>query len=125
MAQHNDLGKSGEKAAIEYLKERGYVILHHNWRWKHLELDIVAQYGDELVIVEVKTRSDSFYVEPHKAVSSQKINHIIRASDLYVKFFKIDLPVRFDIISIVGYEPYYEFDHIEDAFYPPINSRRQ
>ncbi|MDL2223090.1 YraN family protein [Bacteroidales bacterium OttesenSCG-928-M11] len=125
MALHNDLGKSGEEAVIEYLKNQDYLILHHNWRWKHLELDIIAQQGDELVVVEVKTRTDNFYSDPYNAVTPQKINNIVTASHIYIKTFQIDLPVRFDIISIIGYDPYFEFDHIEDAFHPPLKSRHK
>ena len=57
MAIHNDLGRRGEEAAVEYLREKGYSILARNWRNVHKELDIIAQEDDELVIVEVKTRS--------------------------------------------------------------------
>ena len=56
MAIHNDLGKNGEEAAALFLTEKGYHILHRNWRSGKKELDIVAEYQGELVIIEVKTR---------------------------------------------------------------------
>ena len=55
MAEHNELGKAGENAAVAYLEEHGYLIRHRNWRKGHFELDIVAAKENELVIVEVKT----------------------------------------------------------------------
>ena len=58
MAEHNELGKAGENAAVAYLEEHGYLIRHRNWRKGHFELDIVAAKENELVIVEVKTRSN-------------------------------------------------------------------
>ena len=124
MAQHNKLGKDGEAAAVAYLKENGYEILHTNWQRGHFELDIVAKTEDELVIVEVKTRSEGSIMEPEDAVTNQKIRNIVAAADTYIKFFDIDLPARFDIISIIGKSPNFEIDHIEDAFYPPVNIRR-
>jgi putative endonuclease len=124
MAEHNELGKDGESVAVAYLKENGYEILHTNWRKGHLELDIVAKTEDELVIVEVKTRSGGSIIEPEDAVTNQKIRNIIAAADAYIKFFDIDLPARFDIISVIGKSPNFEIDHIEDAFYPPVNIRR-
>jgi len=124
MAEHNKLGKDGEAAAVAYLKENGYEILHTNWQRGHFELDIVAKTEDELVIVEVKTRSEGSIMEPEDAVTNQKIRNIVAAADTYIKFFDIDLPARFDIISIIGKSPNFEIDHIEDAFYPPVNIRR-
>jgi putative endonuclease len=124
MAEHNELGKDGESAAVAYLKEKGYEILHTNWRKGHLELDIVAKTEDELVVVEVKTRSEGSILEPEDAVTNQKIRNIVAAADTYIKIFDIDLPARFDIISVIGKSPNFEIDHIEDAFYPPVNIRR-
>ncbi|MDR0863325.1 MAG: YraN family protein [Candidatus Symbiothrix sp.] len=125
MAQHTDLGKEGEAAALAYLKANGYQIRHINWHRGHLELDIVAQTDDELVIVEVKTRSGSDWQSPEDAVNNTKINRIIAATDCYIKYFDIDLPARFDIISVIGHSPNFEIDHIEDAFYPPVRTYRR
>lgn len=124
MAQHNELGKKGESAAIEYLKKNGYQIRHINWYRGHFELDIVAQTESELVIVEVKTRSGNKWDSPEAAVNNIKIKRIVSATDFYIKYFCIDLPVRFDIICITGYYPYFQIEHIEDAFYPPLNTYR-
>ncbi|GHS95559.1 UPF0102 protein [Bacteroidia bacterium] len=101
-----------------------YEILHTNWQKGHFELDIVAKSEDELVFVEVKTRSEGSITDPEDAITNQKIRNIITAADIYIKFFDIDLPARFDIISVIGKSPDFEIDHIEDAFYPPVNIRR-
>jgi len=122
MAEHNQTGKDGETTAVEYLKSKGYQILHTNWRKGRYELDIVAKTDDELVVVEVKTRSGIPLETPEAAVDKHKINHIVFAADLYIRMFDIDLPARFDIISITGYHPNYIIDHIEDAFYPPLRT---
>jgi putative endonuclease len=124
MADHNTLGKNGENAAIEYLVQHGYQILHTNWRRGRYELDIVAKTEEELVIIEVKTRSGLNWMTPEDAVDSRKIRNIVTATDVYIKIFDIDLPARFDIISVVGVYPNFEIDHIEDAFYPPLNTYR-
>ncbi|MDR0546160.1 MAG: YraN family protein [Dysgonamonadaceae bacterium] len=124
MAQHNDLGKSGEAAALNYLQTHGYRIRHTNWRRGYVELDIVAETDDELVIVEVKTRN-GHWEAPEDAVTNAKIKHIISATDAYIKYFDVDLPARFDIISVTGNEPNFEIEHIEDAFYPPVQTYRR
>lgn len=120
MATHNLLGKAGEDAVAEYLKKKGYDILHRNWRKNHLELDIVAAKDDELIVVEVKTRRNTDYIEPQDAVNRQKIRRIVIATDAYVKHFGIDASVRFDIITAVGQPGTFRIEHIKDAFYPPM-----
>ena len=67
MAIHNILGKAGEDAAAKYLEQNGYTIRDRNWRKNHLELDIVADKDKELIIVEVKTRSNTDYIEPQES----------------------------------------------------------
>ena len=124
MAEHNTLGKDGESAAIEYLVKNGYQILHTNWRKGRYELDIVAKTDEELVVVEVKTRSVLDWMNPEDAVDAQKIKHIVIATDIYIKIFNIDLPARFDIIAVVGTHPNFQIDHIEDAFFPPLSTYR-
>lgn len=120
MASHNTLGKAGEDAAASYLQGQGYVLRHRNWRKNHLELDIVAVKGDELVVVEVKTRRNTEYQDPQDAVDWKKVRHIVTAADAYIKQFGLDNPVRFDIVTVVGESGNFRIEHIEDAFYSPI-----
>ena len=119
MAAHNRLGKEGEDAVAAYLERKGYTILHRNWRKNRLELDIVATHDGELVVVEVKTRTNTDYKEPQEAVDWRKVRHIVVAADAYIKHFGIDLPVRFDIVTAVGDRPPFQIEDLENAFYPP------
>ena len=119
MAEQNDLGKDGEARARDYLIRQGYTILHTNWRWHHYELDIVAMKEGELIVVEVKTRSEDYLLAPEEAVDAPKIRRIVAAADAYVRFFNLELPVRFDIITVIKKGEEFEIDHIEDAFYAP------
>ena len=119
MAGHNQLGKAGEEAAVAYLEEQGYTIRHRNWHKSHLELDIVATNGEELVVVEVKTRSNTDFTTPEEAVTPQKIRRLVIAADTYVKSHKLTLPLRFDIITLVGEAGHFHIEHLRDAFYPP------
>lgn len=125
MANHNQLGRAGEDAAVAYLEANGYYIRHRNWRKGRYELDIVAVTADEIVFIEVKTRGDLFYTDPQDAVNNRKIMHIVNAADAYIRQHQIDLPARFDIIAIVGQAPDFRIDHIVDAFYPPTISYRR
>lgn len=121
MAKHNELGKAGEDAAVAYLEQHGYTIRDRNWRKGHFELDIVAAKENELIVVEVKTRSNTQFAEPEDAVDLPKIRRTVRAADTYMKLFQIDASVRFDIITVVGNDNGdFKIEHIKEAFYPPL-----
>lgn len=117
MAKHNNLGKAGEDAVAIYLEKNGYSIRHRNWRKQHLELDIVATQNDCLVIVEVKTRTSDDWQDPQEAVTKTKRRNILFAADAYIKDFGIDMPIRFDIITVIGEEGDFLIEHFQDAFY--------
>jgi putative endonuclease len=121
MAKHNIYGKLGEDAAVAYLEKHDYAIRHRNWRYQHLEIDIVAYKDNEIIFVEVKTRKNEDYGEPFDAVNSRKMNFLIKAADTYIKLYQIDVNVRFDIISITGETDDFKITHIKEAFYPTIN----
>ena len=121
MAERNETGKQGESQARQYLEENGYNVLETNWRFHHYELDIVATDGKELVVIEVKTRSDNYLIAPEHAVNKGKIRRIVTASDAYARMKRIDLPVRFDLICLIKKGDSYTVEnHIEDAFFAPM-----
>ena len=116
MAAHNELGKWGEDLAAIYLQENGYVILERDWKSGHHDLDIVANDGNTLVVVEVKTRRNRLYGNPEESIDYKKRLSLQSAINHYVKSHRINRNVRFDIISIVGTigsQP--EIDHIKDV----------
>lgn len=120
MSEHYELGKRGEEEATKFLQEKGFYIMHRNWRSGKKELDIVARDDEEVVFVEVKSRRNTDYGRPEDAIDAQKIRHIVSSADTYVRKYRVDLPIRFDIVTVVGNEPPYEIEHIPDAFLPPI-----
>ena len=118
MAEHNELGELGEQMAVDYLLQKGYSIIERNWRYGKAEVDIIAQKNKEtLVIVEVKTRSNSFIGNPEEFVNDKKIKLLVEAANEYVISHDLDVEVRFDIMAIVKNQKYQEIKHIEDAFY--------
>lgn len=116
MIEPHDLGKKGEDLAVEYLIEKGYLILERNWRSGHKEIDILALDDTTLVAVEVKTRKSDVFGEPDIAVSALKQQMLIWAADAYVRYKNLDVDVRFDIVSIIFTEKAYQLEHLEDAF---------
>ena len=117
MTRNTSLGKFGEDLAVQYLIDKGYVILERNWRAYRKEIDIIAIDGKDIVFVEVKTRQDDEYGSPEMAVNRQKRSHIYTAASSYYYKHKISLEVRFDIISILYHHGKPEINHIIDAFH--------
>lgn len=118
MARHNITGKEGERLACDWLRNKGYSILHRNWRHGRGEIDIVAREAGFLVVVEVKTRSSDRWGDPEMAVGRNKQRQLIQAADELVRTFDEDLEVRFDVISITHTPKGPEVMHIPNAFYP-------
>ena len=58
--------------AGRFLQEKGYRLLDANYRCRWGEVDIVAQEGDELVFVEVRTRRGTQYGTPEESVTAAK-----------------------------------------------------
>ena len=125
MAEHNDLGRLGEQLARDFLIAKGYKILEQNWSCGHKEIDIIAMDGNELVIVEVKTRRVQCLVDPEETVDKLKQRFLIWAAESYVERNNLDVDVRFDIVAIVvDKNNEHRIDHIENAFYPMLSRSR-
>lgn len=100
---HNiELGRRGEEAAARFLYRRGYEIVERNWKCSAGEADIIARDGEWVVFVEVKTRSSCETGMPSEAVDDKKRDRYERIAALFLKDYDaVDVPVRFDIVSIV------------------------
>ncbi len=117
MATHNELGKKGEEISVEYLQQKGYIILERNWRFKKAEVDIIARKNDVLAIIEVKTRSTNYFGNPQDFVNPKKIKLLVEAINEYVTKNDLDVEVRFDIVAIVKKQEDLEIEHLKDAFF--------
>ena len=78
MAAKDALGRRGEDLAAAHLTASGLTIVERNWRCVQGEIDVVARDGDELVFVEVKTRSSVRYGHPLEAITPTKLARLRR-----------------------------------------------
>lgn len=100
--RNKELGVRGEDAAARYLYMHGYDIVERNWECKAGEADIIARDGNSLVFVEVKTRASIEKGFPSEAVNSEKRDRYEKIALFYLRdFAEVDIPVRFDVVSIV------------------------
>jgi putative endonuclease len=113
---HNfTIGAKGELLAVDFLEKKGYTILEKNWRSNRLEIDIIAEYNNVVVFVEVKTRKNDYYGYPEESVNLTKQEHILKAAEDYVILHDINKEIRFDIVSIIINSTTQKIYHIEDA----------
>ena len=114
-----NIAKTGESFAAAHLKARGYQILEQNYRSGRGEIDLVAQDGDCIVFVEVKTRRSLKFGTPQAAVTTQKQRQISKIAMRYLQAHnRFDAPCRFDVIAI-HLSPQLELlklEQIENAF---------
>ena len=109
------IGDKGErKVAILYVT-KGYKILARNFSCKYGELDIVAQKGKTVVIIEVKTRKNDSFAQAKEFVDFRKQNKIRSTADLFLQKNNLtDYIIRFDVAEV--YTENNTVNIIEDAF---------
>jgi putative endonuclease len=120
MASTKEIGEIAEGLAQQHILKLGYKIKDTNWHFGHLELDIVAQDGDQLVIIEVKSRNGIRYEHPSEAVTNTKIKRIVEAAEAYIFEKDLHMETRFDVITVIFFKQSHELEHFKDAFYPTI-----
>lgn len=117
MADHNEFGKMAEDMAADFLIKNHYKILVRNFRYLKAEVDIIAEFENQIIIAEVKARHTDAFLEPQEAVNKKKIKLLISAANYYLEENNIDKEVRFDIISVLpNKQKTLEIHHIIDAF---------
>lgn len=118
MSKHISLGKNGEQLAVDFLQQKGHLLLHTNYRSGHKEIDIITLDKDILVFSEIKTRSSYSFGFPETAVTPAKQLLLKAAAEAFLLDNISYKKVRFDIISILMKNGVVkEMMHFEDAFY--------
>lgn len=95
------LGERGEHQARAYLSAIGYRVVATNWRCREGEIDIVALDGDEVVVVEVKTRRSSRFGPAVEAVTHEKHLRLRRLAALWMRGHEVRATgVRLDVVGV-------------------------
>lgn len=116
------LGALGEEAAVRHLMVRGYRIIERNWRCRLGEIDIIAMDGEELVIVEVRTKSRISFGTGAESVNLRKQRKLRQLALAFIHQHEqilnlSEVNVRFDVISVMREEGgRLRIDHIVHAF---------
>ena len=98
-------GRAGEMIALKYLIDNKANILETNYRINN----------DELVFIEVKSRTNIKFGYPSEAVDCRKIRKIVNTAKYYILKNNLNnVPIRFDVIEI--YLKDKKINHIVNAF---------
>lgn len=101
MRAKDAVGRYGENVAAAYLDAAGWQVVDRNWRGRAGEIDIVALQGDELVVVEVKTRSGDGYGHPAEAVTHAKLARLRRLAAEWLDAHDLrPRSIRVDVIAV-------------------------
>jgi len=110
-----EIGDAGEDLACQILEEKGYKILERNYRSRFGEIDIIAELGKVVVMVEVKYKEDQGYGLPQEAVTKQKLRKITRTAQIYLRDKELlNLDWRVDVLAIES--PSQKYQLLENVY---------
>ena len=120
MNEKSFYGKKGEDITADYLRKNGFIIFKRNYHSRFGEIDIIAEKGNLLLFVEVKTRGDNPLVSGVEAVDFNKQNRIRLTAADFLRKTHLEYECRFDVseISVIvnpdGIK--YKLNYIQNAF---------
>ena len=115
------VGRQAERAAVQYLRAKGLEILECNLRLGYLEIDILAREGDQIVVVEVRTRGAGAWQSALGSIDRVKRKRLVKAATLlWQRRFASDASlraIRFDAIAVrIAGHQLLQVEHIRAAF---------
>lgn len=118
----------GEDEACLYLVNNGHTIVKRNWRYSHLEVDIISLDKSGLHFVEVKARMAPCMVEPQTNVNFTKKRNLTRAAAAFLnsplrKTLPADLEISLDVITVVFDKTQTRIEYIPRAYYPVFGNK--
>lgn len=121
----HELGVRGEDVAASYLRGKGLRILQRRFRRRGGEIDLICSVNsagsdriDEVVFVEVKSRSSLSFGPPELAVSGKKRARMRRVAETFLAEHGLtETRSRFDVVTIIWNGPETSsVKHYVDAF---------
>lgn len=108
------VGREGESLAAGYLRAKGYKILASGYSCRYGEIDLIAQKGEIISFIEVKTRQNDNFAPAWQAVNTAKQERIKLTAMHWISENHENFQYRFDIIEV--YMQPKRINHIENAF---------
>jgi putative endonuclease len=114
------LGHLGEALAANYLEKQAYIIIGRNYRTPYGEIDVIAQRGDMIVFVEVKTRASDSLGPPEISITPRKAEHMRCAAEYYIQQHpELKNNWQIDVVTVQMHtdDVSPQIDHFEDAIH--------
>ncbi|MDX1901460.1 MAG: YraN family protein [Gammaproteobacteria bacterium] len=101
MGMQRKQGNDAEQFACDYLQTKGLILIDKNWRYYTGEIDLIMNHDDDIVFVEVRSRSKTTHGNPIETISKQKQHKIIKTALFFLQRNNwMERNCRFDVISI-------------------------
>ena len=114
----HELGRIGDNIISDYITKLGYKVVERNFACNQGEIDIIAKDKEELVFIEVKTRTDISYGEASEAVTNTKKRHLINSIKYYIYKQKLEnQPIRIDVAEVYINKGKVKVNYIKQAIY--------
>ena len=111
-----NIGKQGEKIAVEYFLNHGFNILHTNYRSRYGEIDIICENNLFLVFAEVKSKLSISCSYLSERVNNSKKVKIAKTVCKYLLENHTEKQPRIDVIEVELFKSFSRINHIENAF---------
>lgn len=100
--KNKNLGKLGEKLALQYLLKKGYRFVARNYQGHWGELDLIMKNDQRFIFIEVKTRKNPNFGSGEEAVDHHKKRKLLRTIHQFMENYDV-LPEQewqLDLITI-------------------------
>ncbi len=98
-----EAGRTAEEQAIAFLSQKGFHLLHRNYRIRQGEIDLIAKEGEVLCFIEVRSRSQAVFGSAIETISDKKKLRILRTAEHFLTYvWKRTHACRFDVVTIDG-----------------------
>lgn len=114
-----ELAEFGENLAKKYLEHNDYQILEKNYHSIYGEIDLICKKDKIYTFIEVKTRKSPKFGTALESITNSKKEKIIKTAKIYLAKNRLEVPVRYDIITIqyLSESNNYSFKHFKNAFF--------
>lgn len=94
------LGQMGEEFVADFLRKHGHIVIKRNYKNRYAEIDIIAEDKNNIVFVEVKTRTEGYMVSGIEAVDAAKRERLTNAANMLVSILKTPKTPRMDVAEV-------------------------
>lgn len=113
------MGKQSEQLALEMLESKGMTFVEKNYYCKHGEIDLIMKDRNDLVFVEVRSKSKVNFGTPVETINYSKRRKIEKTARDYLYKHNLlnKINCRFDLVGvIIGSSGEKHIEHIPGAF---------